>query len=63
MFIVIPIIYSKKLIFSLKNMSRLCQYVICDLEGYFLYVITHDDSDARFSNNLNILYIYIKYSY
>ena len=28
--------------------------LICDLENYFLYIITHDDSDAKFSNNLNI---------
>jgi len=35
--------------------------MIRDLESYFLYFITHDDLDARFYNNLNILFIYIKY--
>ena len=30
--------------------------LICDnLKGYFLYLITYDDSDARFYNNLNII--------
>jgi len=34
-----------------------------DLEGYFLYLITDDDSDARFSNNLNIQFKYFIFFY
>jgi len=56
------LIYSKKFIYFLKNK---CHDMIekDDLEGYFLYLITDDDSDARFSNNLNIQFKYFIFFY